>query len=90
LSQLDGFKAESVLPVTMELLNLLWLVEMGLGELLTPLRSVTLMQILRKWCGSVWVLDDFLVGQCSREDPNGLLVEAVINQNIVMVWWVRK
>jgi hypothetical protein len=73
----------------MELLHLLWLVEMGLGELLTPLWSITLMEILREWRGSVWVLDDFLVSQCFREDPNGLLVETVINQNIVMVWWVR-
>lgn len=57
---LECLETKSMLPVPEELLNLLWLVEMRLGQLLSPLWRMTEMKGMSIWL-EVWVCDDLLI-----------------------------
>lgn len=88
LPHLDGLEAESMLPVPEELLHLLWLVVVRLGQLLAPPRSMTEMHDMTVGV-DVFVLDNVLVVQCFLEGPNVLFVKAVIDNDVVGIRRVR-
>ena len=57
---LEGLEAKSMLPVPEELLDLLRLVEMRLGQLLAPLWRMTEVSGMCIWL-KIWVDNDLLV-----------------------------
>lgn len=86
---LEVLETNLVVPVAVELLNLLRLEEMRLRHLLTPEGSMTERELLRELISGVGVLDTLLVEQGPVERPDVVLISAVIDERNVVIRRVR-
>ena len=88
LPHLDDLEAEAVAPVAMELLHLLSLVVVRHRQLETPLWSVA-RNGRRSIRLSVRVSDLLLIIQGDLVVPEAVLIQSVVNENRIWVWWAR-